>query len=104
MQTEAEQIWEQSERYVEMARESLNPKLLRPRGSGSVLEEIERLRIVFLFPTLTEKSKKDLLTVRQYFLIAREHQEQERADRNKCAEYSEAMADQVGHELKEALP
>jgi hypothetical protein len=67
-------------------------------------DEDEWLRISFLFPTLPEKSKTDLLIVRRFFLIAREQQELERIDPQESAEYSEAMADQVAGQLKEALP
>lgn len=104
MELSAQMLWQQSQLYVTKAREHLNPPLLKPENIIGPHDEDEWMRINFLFPTLPEKSKSDLLVVRRFFLIAREQQERERLDPQESAEYSEAMADQVASQLKEALP
>ncbi len=97
-------LWEESEEYIGTASQHLNPSLLRPGILIGSHDAEEWFRISFLFPTLPEKSKTDLLIVRRFFLIAREQQDRERLDPNESAEYSEAMAEQVATQLKEALP
>ena len=82
----------------------MNPALLKPENLIGPHDEEEWLRIAYLFPTLPEHSKTDLLVVRRFFLIAREQQARERDNPQESAEYSEAMADQVAQQLKEALP
>jgi hypothetical protein len=104
MQINAHKFWQQSQMYIAGARKHLNPLVLKPESIVGPHDEDEWLRIAFLFPTLPEKSKTDLLVVRRFYLIAREQQERERVDPNESAEYSEAMADQVAGQLKEALP
>ena len=104
MQLNGQELWQQSEVYIVNARQHLNPRLLQPKNLIGPHDEDEWLRISFLFPTLPEKSKTDLLVVRRFFLIAREQQERERVSPEESAEYSEAMADQVAKQLKEALP
>lgn len=104
METRARTFWEQSEEYILNAREYLNPRLLKPENIVGPHDEEEWLRVCFLFPTLPEASKNDLLTVRRFFLIAREQQDRERQDPQESAEYSEAMAVQVAGQLREALP
>lgn len=104
MDRAAERIWEESERYLAMARDCLNPASLRPGIVRTAEDDREWLRISFLFPTLPEKSKTDLLSVRRLFLRARAQQERELAHPDECAEYSEAMADQAANQLREALP
>ena len=104
MDSRAEKYWKESQSYISSARDHLNPRLLKPEHILGPHDEDEWLRISFLFPTLPEKSKTDLLIVRRFFLIAREQQERERVDPQESAEYSEAMADQVAAQLKEALP
>ena len=104
MQLDAHSLWEDSQDYVAFAREHLNPRLLRPENIVGPHDADEWMRISYLFPTLPEKSKADLLIVRRFFLIAREQQERERLDPQESAEYSEAMADQVAGQIKEALP
>jgi hypothetical protein len=104
METTAELLWRQSQRYVATAREHLNPPLLSAPNVIGPHDADEWLRISFLFPTLPEVSKTDLMVVRRFFLIAREQQEREKLDPSESAEYSEAMADQVAAQLKEALP
>ena len=104
MERVAEQLWEHSQEYIARAREHLNPALLKRKGPVSAHTEDERLRISFLFPTLSEKSRTDLLAVREYFLIARAQQERERTDPSKSAQQSEAMAYYASTQLREALP
>jgi|KBSSwiStaDraftv2_1062776.scaffolds.fasta_scaffold682938_2 hypothetical protein len=104
MRIDAHSLWQDSDAYVTRARQHLNPPLLRPKNLAGPHDEDEWLRIAFLFPTLPEKSKTDLLIVRRFFLVARKQQELEQTDPDESAEYSEAMADQVAAQLKEALP
>jgi len=104
MQIDAHSLWEESQTYISRARQHLNPHLLRPKNLSGPHDEDEWLRIAFLFPTLPEKSKTDLLIVRRFFLVAREQQERQRTNPDESAEHSEAMADQVAAQLKEALP
>ena len=96
-------IWQESQRFITLAEEHLNPRRRRPNYVVADHDEEEWLRISFLFPTLPEKSRTDLLVVRRFFLIAREQQERERTDSHETAEYSEAMADQVAADLKEEV-
>ena len=100
---DAEELWTWSSEYVRVAAEQLSPGKLRPEHNEGPNDREEWLRLNFLFPTLPEKSKHDLLVVRRFFMIAREHQELEREDPDDSAEYSEAMADQVSQQLREAL-
>jgi hypothetical protein len=104
MQTIAEKLWRHSQAYIGSAREHLNPALLKRKGPVTANTEDERLRISFLFPTLSDKSRTDLLMVREYFLIAREQQERERTDPRDSAQQSEAMAYHAAAQLREALP
>lgn len=104
MELSARELWQQSQQFVAKAREHLNPPGHRSVHIIGPHDEDEWLRINFLFPSFPEKSKSDLLVVRRFFLIAREQQERERLDPQESAEYSEAMADQVASQLKEALP
>ena len=101
---DAHSLWQDSDAYITRARQHLNPLLLRPKILSGPHDEDEWLRIAFLFPTLPEKSKTDLLMVRRFFLLARKQQEREQTNPEESAEYSEAMADQVAAPLKEALP
>jgi hypothetical protein len=100
MVRQAEQIWCNSEDYLQFAGEHLNPDLLRADTLLCPEDEREWLRISFLFPTLPVKSKTELLVVRRFYLIAREHQARERENPQDSAEYSEAMADQVAGGVK----
>jgi hypothetical protein len=104
MSPRAEQFWSDSQKYLEQAEIHLNPRLLQPAHVIGVHDEREWMRISYLFPTLPEKSKTDLLAVRRFYLFATEQQELERADPNASAEYAEAMAEQAASQLKEALP
>lgn len=103
MNSVAKSLWQQSDRYVASARVHLNPRDISAVPFITPYDGDEWLRISFLFPTLPEKSRIDLLAVRRFFLIAKAQQERERTDPNESAEYSEAMADAVAQQLKEAL-
>lgn len=100
---DAEEFWNWSGEYVREAAEHLSPGQIRADHTEGPHDREEWLRLSFLFPTLPEKSRHDLLVVRRFFMIAREHQELERDDPDDSAEYSEAMADQVSQQLREAL-
>jgi hypothetical protein len=104
MSMNAAQVWNESEKYLKMAREHLNPDVLRSKRALGTDDEKEWLRISFLFPTLPEKSKTDLLSVRLYFMIARNQQERQKNNPKISAEYSEAMADEAAGQLREAFP
>lgn len=104
MTTTAIFLWDEAQTYVDRAREHLNPPLLRTKNIIAAQDADEWFRIAFLFPTLPEKSKSDLLIVRRFFLLARAHQARAQGDRDQSAEYSEAMAEQVARQLREALP
>lgn len=104
MQNELDEVWLASERYIALAEAWLSPASLIPPIAQTPESAREWLRISFLFPTLPEKGKSDLLAVRRYFLAARQHQEREKDDAHHSAEHSEAMAEQAAGQILEALP
>jgi hypothetical protein len=104
MDEHSQEVWLASEKYLAMAEASLSPASLIPHAAPTPELAREWLRLNFLFPTLPEKGKTDLLSVRRYFLAARGQQQRQKHDPHHSSEHSEAMAEQAARQIREALP